>query len=131
MGVPYLWGAKPRLSETAPKACDCSGFSRWVIGQGNAPDGKYINLPVGSHDQFLLCKPVPCAPRPLDLGFADLHGGDARADHVVVRLDAEWVIEARGHQVGKDFGKVIARPVAAWEAQKGWLGWRAVPGIYA
>lgn len=135
LGKPYAIGykdsagrwvvrGKPSIWDADPREFDCSGYSKWVIGQTG------IVLPDGCHDQIRKCNKISTAAKPLDLGFADLHGGDGEPDHVIVVEDEGTVLEARGAQAGHDYGKVIRRPRSAWEAQKGFMGWYRVPGIY-
>lgn len=134
LGKPYAIGGevdgkwvvrgKPNISDPDPKEFDCSGLSRWVIGQCG------IVIPHGCAAQIKFCKPIAGLPRPLDLGFADLRASDGVPDHVVIALADDNVIEARGKQVGKTYEQVILRPKKVWEAQNGWLGWYRVPGLY-
>lgn len=115
-------GAKWRLDDPSPAGpIDCSGFVRWVL----AP---WVLIPDGSYHQVGVCKKLPAAVKaaPLDLGFADLSGGDGVVDHVVMVLNGEEVIEARA----KPYSAVIKRPRERWLAQKGFLGFYTVPGIY-
>mgnify|MGYP001586072011 CR=1 FL=1 len=135
VGAPYIWGAKPKFNED-PRSTgtDCSGFSRFIIGQLVQLDGRRILLPHGAQEQLAFCKPVGGTPRPLDLGFGDmdLDPKDKRPiDHVIIRLTDTLVIEARGQQKGRDYGKVITRPVSAWEKWPGFWGWWRAPGLYA
>ncbi len=126
---------KPEITEADPMAFDCSGFSRWLIGQGVQDSGLRIVLPHGAQEQLAKCVAVGAGRwRPLDLGFGDMDMDpkDKRPiDHVIIRLNEQLVIEARGPQKNRDYGKVITRPVSAWEAWPGFLGWWRVPGIYA
>lgn len=145
MGKPYAIGGKdrsgkwvvrgkPDIYNEDPEEFDCSGFSRWIIGQGMKTDGRRILIPHGAQEQLAFCKPVTKNPRPLDLGFGDmdLDPKDPRPiDHVIIRLTDTMVIEARGPQKGRDYGKVITRPVSAWENWKGFMGWWRAEGIYA
>lgn len=121
----WIVRGKPLTSDQNPREFDCSGFSKWVLGQMG------IDLPDGCALQIQVCRKLSVmeAPQPLDLGFACLHGRDETPDHVVLRLDDQNVIEARGFQAGHDYNKVIIRPVSAWEAQAGWLGWHRAPGL--
>jgi hypothetical protein len=130
LGKLYELGAKWPVTDTDPQsAIDCSGLSRWIIAQGRDRGGRQVILPHGSYNQIRVCKALGVQrPLALDLGFAALHGKEP--DHVVVRYDDMWVIEARGKQPGHDYDKVIKRPAAVWDAQKGFLGWWRVPGIY-
>lgn len=134
LGVPYAIGGmgpdkkwivrgKPEIEDLEPREFDCSGFSRWVLGQAGAV------IPHGCVAQMAFTSPVQ-KEQPLDLGFADLRGVDGLPDHVVISFDDKTVIEARGPQPGKDYGKVIFRPKSVWLAQKGWLGWRRAPSLY-
>lgn len=125
LGKPYEFGAKPKLDDPRPETFDCAGFVRWVIGQGRDDRGRQIILPEGSFEQIKVCKALARPPRPLDLGFADLHPPAGVMDHVVMKIDDENVIEARG----KPYNGVILRPIAKWEAQKGFMGWWEVPGV--
>jgi len=140
LGKPYAIGSKvdgkwvvqgkPQITDTDPKDFDCSGFSRWAIAQGLCQCGNRIVLPHGTKFQIKKCSPLTTeAPRPLDLGFGDMDCKDG-VDHVIVRFSSLLVIEARGPQEGRDYGKVILRPVSAWEKYKGFMGWWRVPGIY-
>ncbi len=127
---------KPNISEKDPLAFDCSGLSRWLIGQGVQESGLSIVLPHGAQEQIAKCLVVtnPKAWRPLDLGFGDMDMDpkDARPiDHVIIRIDETTVLEARAPQPNRDYGKVITRPVSAWEKWPGFMGWWRVPGIYA
>lgn len=123
----WVTRGKPSIEETVPKSFDCSGLSRWAIGQGKCQNGARVILPHGTLEQIKACTPVAAGPvYPLDLGFADLHGADGAPDHVIIRFDDTRVIEARG----APYDKVIFRPVEKWEAQKGFMGWWRAPGIY-
>ncbi len=123
LGAPYQFGAKWKDGDADPAGgVDCSGLSRWAFSLGG------VLLPHGSNAQFEACEKWPGKPVPLVLGFADLHGEDSIVDHVVIGFDQWNVIEARAHQEGKDYGKVITRPYAAWERQRGFLGWYFIPG---
>ena len=135
---PYQFGAKWPLTDTNPQApVDCSGFSRWIIGQGRDAHGRQIVLPHSCINQIKVCKPLALErPLVLDLGFADLIGQDGAPDHVVVRISESLVIEARGcktHLGHKPelcpYKKVVLRPAAVWDAQKGFMGWWRVPGL--
>jgi cell wall-associated NlpC family hydrolase len=133
LGKPYQFGAKWPSTDTDPQSpVDCSGFSRWAIAQGRDGHGRQTLLPHGCINQIKVCTPLgiqkPCR---LDLGFADLHGNDGAPDHVIIKLDDVWVIEARGPQQGADYNKIIKRPISVWEAQKGFLGWWRPAGIYS
>ena len=120
----WIVRGKPAFNDPAPALADCSGWSRWLIGQGRSAAGR-VELPHGCLAQHAACLPVPGEPLPMDLGFADLRGGDDLPDHVVVLLSNAEVIESRG----APHGGVILRPRAVWEKQKGWQGWRRVPGV--
>lgn len=123
----WMVKGKPSISNSEPADFDCSGLSRWACGQGMDENRRVIVLPHGCIEQLKFCEPLGNQrPRPFDLGFADLRGGDGAPDHVVIVIDNANVIEARGNPIGK----VITRPIAAWEAQKGFLGFWSVPGIY-
>lgn len=123
----WLTKGKPSIEDPEPVDFDCSGLSRWIIGQGTQDNGRTIIIPHGCINQIKFCKPmVFVKPRPLDLGFADLSKQDGKPDHVVIVLDSINVIEARGNP----YNKVILRPVSAWENQKGFLGFWSVPGVY-
>ena|SRR3990167_5120999 len=121
----WITRGKPHINDTNPTSFDCSGLSRNVIAQGRNCLGERIVLPHGTIDQVKFCIPLARAPKPLELGFADLDGS-GQVDHVVIAYDGVIVIEARG----KPFHRVIERPIARWEAQKGFLGWWSPPGIY-
>lgn len=112
---------KPGLDET-PTEADCSGWSRWLIGQGQPR----ILLPHGCIAQLKFCTPVVGSPQILDLGFADLHGKDGQPDHVIIKITWDRVIECRG----EPYNKVFTRPISVWEAQRGMMGFWRVPGIY-
>jgi len=122
----WIVKGKPTIYDKEPKSFDCSGFTRWVIAQGQADDQSSVIIPHGCIDQLKYCRPVGAEPvRVLDLGFADLSGNDGAPDHVVIKISETEVIEARG----KPYNAVILRPIAAWEAQRGFLGFWRVPGI--
>ncbi len=141
LGVPYAIGGKdpktgkwivrgkPHIARKDPDEFDCSGLSRWIIAQGRANDGSRTILPHGTRFQIKKCQPIHGDILPLDLGFADMDGNGG-IDHVIVRYSDTLVVEARGPQEGKDYGKVIHRPVSAWEAWRGFYGWWRVPGIH-
>lgn len=123
LGTPYLLGAKwapgtPCAALRGP--IDCSGFSRWVLSL----DG--ISIPDGSYNQILVCtKLTPDQqnnPPALSLGFFQAPGTTA-VDHVVISTGTGVVIEARG----EPYNCVILRPVSAWIAQQGFLGFYAPP----
>lgn len=135
LGKPYALGGpgehgwvvrgKPDISDAEPADFDCSGLSRWSIGQGTCVNGEKVILPHGTIPQVKFCIPISRPPKPLELGFADLDCS-GQVDHVVIAKNAAMVIEARG----RPFYKVIERPISKWEAQKGFLGWWSPPGIY-
>jgi len=80
------------------------------------------SLPDGSQNQFDFCKPVAeCAVG--DLGFSGT--GPRGINHVFYLISKNQVIEARG----EPYNRVILRPRAAWEAWRGFQGWRMVPDI--
>lgn len=126
-GKPYRFGAKPVLSEAEPGWFDCSGFVRWVIGQGRDTNGRQIILPLGSFQQIERCVAIARPPRVLDVGYFDSpNDDDDLVDHVILKINDAQVIEARG----KPHNAVILRPIAKWENQKGFMGWWTVNGIY-
>jgi len=141
IGIPYAIGGKdketgkwivrgkPHIHRAEPDEFDCSGLSRWIIGQGVNIRGKRTIIPHGCRFQIRKCEPVHGDVMPLDLGFADMRG-KSEVNHVVIRYSETIVIEARGKQQGRNYGKVITRPVSAWENWKGFYGWWRVPGIY-
>lgn len=119
LGSPYLLGAKwapgaPAASLRGP--VDCSGFARWVLALAN------IEIPDGSYNQIGVCTKLPpeqqANPPALSLGFF----GDP-VEHVVISTGTGVVVEARG----EPYGCVILRPVSAWNAQTGFLGFYAPP----
>lgn len=121
LGSPYLLGAKwepgtPCASLRGP--IDCSGFARWVLSLEG------IEIPDGSYNQIMVCTRLPedqqSNPPALSLGF---YKPAASVDHVVVSTGTGVVIEARG----EPYNCVIVRPVAAWAAQPGFLGFYAPP----
>lgn len=123
LGSPYLLGAKwepgtPRANLRGP--VDCSGFSRWVLAIAG------IQIPDGSYCQIDVCSRLPedqqSNPPALSLGFYRNPAGTV-VDHVVVSVGTGVVIEARG----EPYNCVILRPVAAWNAQPGFLGFYAPP----
>ena len=134
MGKPYAIGGivdgkwvvrgKPGVDTADPVDFDCSGLVAWGIAQGRDEDGRRIILPQGTYNQVKVCRPVGL-PLPLDLGFADLHPPGGVVDHVVIKISDTLVIEARS----TPYNKVITRPIAAWDKQKGFLGWWRPPGI--
>lgn len=117
-GSPYKLGAKWPDCEPEPTGpVDCSGLTRWAFSLCG------LFLPHGSFNQIKVCKPIVKNASPLCLGFADLHPPIGLPDHVNIVLDKKYVIEARA-----DYGKVVLRPISAWEAQKGFLGWHYLEG---
>jgi cell wall-associated NlpC family hydrolase len=123
VGMPYNLGSK--WTPGAPVAnlrgpVDCSGFSQWVLFW----DG--VTLPDGSYNQIKVCEKLPGSlqqnPPAKSLGFFASDG--TNVDHVVVSCGNGVVIEARG----APHNQVILRPVAAWLAQPGFLGFYAAPG---
>ena len=116
MGMPmqgrlYEFGAKWDLDSSTPTGkVDCSGFSRWCYYQGMA-----LTIPDGSQAQYDSSDAEP-APLPGDLGFFGIGG---RIHHVGI-LAGQWVLEARGD----NYGRVILRPRAVWEAWHEFTGWR-------
>lgn len=126
-GKPYKWGSKPSLRDTNPDNFDCSGFVRWVIGQGRDHLNQQILLPFASYEQIKICTVLAKAPRILDVGYYDSpKDDDELVDHVILKINEAQVIEARG----KPHNAVILRPIAKWEAEKGFMGWWTIPGIY-
>lgn len=124
LGAPYLLGAKwdVEAQKSAIRGpIDCSGFSRWVLSLAG------VTLPDGSYNQIKVCEKLPGSqqqdPPPLSLGFYQSPSSSA-VDHVVVSCGNGVVIEARG----TPHNQVILRPVAAWIAQPGFLGFYAAPG---
>lgn len=124
LGVPYLLGAKwdpglPKSNIRGP--IDCSGFSRWILSLAG------VTLPDGSYNQIKVCTKLPGSqqsdPPPLSLGFYQPPTGQS-VDHVVVSCGNGVVIEARG----APHNQVILRPVSAWIAQPGFLGFYSAPG---
>jgi cell wall-associated NlpC family hydrolase len=99
---------------------DCSGFARWVLANAG------VELPDGSFNQIKVCSRLPEAqqadPPALSLGFFQAPGA-AAVDHVVISMGHGVVIEARG----APYNCVLLRPVSAWNAQKGFLGFYAPP----
>jgi cell wall-associated NlpC family hydrolase len=124
IGAPYLLGAKwePNTPSTALRGpVDCSGFSLWTLSLSG------IMLPDGSFNQIKVCSKLPASeqsdPPPLSLGFYQPPDSQT-VDHVVVSCGNGVVIEARG----EPYNQVIMRPVSAWLAQPGFLGFYAPPG---
>ncbi len=123
LGSPYLMGAKwePGASCASLRGpVDCSGFARWVLSL----DGREI--PDGSYNQILVCTRLPdgkqANPPALSLGFFK-EVGSSSVDHVVISTGTGVVIEARG----APYNCVILRPVSAWIAQPGFLGFYTPP----
>jgi cell wall-associated NlpC family hydrolase len=121
---PYVLGAKWPIGTATSSLrgpVDCSGFSRWVLSLAG------VTLPDGSYNQIKVCEKLPGSqqtdPPPLSLGFYQSPKGDS-VDHVVVSCGNGVVIEARGYP----HNQVILRPVSAWTAQPGFLGFYAAPG---
>jgi cell wall-associated NlpC family hydrolase len=123
LGAPYLLGAKWALGTPASQLrgpVDCSGFARWVLDQAG------IALPDGSYNQIKVCTKLAAAaqenPPALSLGFYASDGQNV--DHVVISTGTGVVVEARG----EPYDCVILRPVSAWLAQPGFIGFYAPPG---
>lgn len=127
LGSPYQFGSKlPILVDWKSiigQPTDCSGLSLWTLFQAG------VKLPDGAANQFKVCTKLPAAwqgdPPALALGFYSPDNTPEKIDHVVVSMGAGVVIEARG----EPYNCVICRPVAAWAAQKGFLGFYAPPGL--
>ena len=110
---PYLFGAKwPLDNPNPPGPIDCSGFVRWCYYQGAA-----LTIPDGSWGQYSESQPIP-APLNGDIGFFK-HQIGGEVHHVGI-LAGQLVLEARGD----NYGCVILRPRAAWEAWREFTGWR-------
>jgi len=124
----YSKAGKPDLNDSLPMYFDCSGFTRWIIGQGRNKHGGRVVLPHGSYNQIIVCKPVATNPLPLDLGFSSSKKG-GKINHVIINFRGANVIEARGHRKGKDYGKVIFRPRIKWENFAGFYGWFRIGGV--
>lgn len=124
----WITRGKPSLSVIDPSEFDCSGLSRWIIGQGRNYKNDRISLPHGTYNQINVCRPLLVEPwRPLDLGFSEsIRDTDDIIDHVIIRITETTVIEARG----KPFHHVVQRPVKAWEKYPGFWGWYRVSGIH-
>lgn len=125
LGAPYQLGAKWDIGNAPSNLrgpVDCSGFSRWILNWAN------VTLPDGSYNQIKVCTKLPAAqqgdPPPLSLGFFRPPESEL-VDHVIVSCGNGVVIEARGNP----HNQVILRPVAAWLAQPGFLGFYAPPGM--
>lgn len=123
IGTPYLLGSKwapGTPCEALRTPVDCSGLSRWAL----AFDG--IELPDGSFNQIAVCTRLPDDqqqnPPARSLGFFKAPSASA-VDHVVISTGTGVVIEARG----APYNSIILRPVAAWNAQPGFLGFYAPP----
>ena len=121
LGSPYLLGAKWDLGVIPANLrtpIDCSGFARWTLYNAG------ILIPDGSYNQITVCTKLPDDqqenPPALSLGFYQAPGSPA-VDHVIVSTGTGVVIEARG----TPYDAVIVRPVAAWLAQPGFLGFYA------
>lgn len=107
----YLFGSKwDPLNPSPAGPIDCSGLSRWCYYQGTA-----LLIPEGSQAQY---DSSDACPSPLngDLGF---FGAGGRIHHVGI-LAGQFVLEARGD----NYGQVILRPRAIWEAWHEFTGWR-------
>jgi hypothetical protein len=129
----WVTKGKPAISDQNPTAFDCSGFARWVIGQGTDIRSRRIILPHGCMEMIKVLKPIAGVPRALDIGFANLDS-DAEPDHCILKLEPGLAIEARG----RPFGKVIVRAIDRWERMQPmpgqstprFMGWWTVPGVY-
>lgn len=119
LGHSYLLGGKWETGDNGP--IDCSGFALWVLAVAG------VTLPEGSYNQIKVCSKLPASlqsdPPALALGFFASDGENV--DHVIISMGAGVVIEARG----EPYNCVICRPVAAWLAQAGFLGFYCPPGL--
>lgn len=88
---PYCWGgcSVPTLDSTVPTGVDCSGLvylcARYC--------GMYV--PRNARDQFNHCSPVNFL-QPGDLIFTAPEDDPEKIDHVLIYIDNNLVIEARG-----------------------------------
>lgn len=119
----YKFGAKwDQKDYSPPGPTDCSNFVRWALSQGGA-----TSCPDGSWNQYLDSYDIR-NPAPGDLKFlGDIDNGGRMLSthHVVMLQDEDTVIEARG----EPYNRVINRPRAAWDAQKGTSKWRRPKSI--
>lgn len=126
LGAPYLFGGKwikPDGSVEIGGGIDCSGLSRWIAA------GFGSTLPDGAQAQFRVCIKLPASlqsdPPAGAIGFFDPEAAPDLVDHAITSMGAGVVIEARG----APYNCVICRPVAAWLAQPGFLGFYCPPGL--
>ncbi|MCE1174373.1 MAG: peptidoglycan-binding protein [Propionibacteriales bacterium] len=119
IGKAYVLGAEASLSNTNPKAFDCSELVQWLFGRSGNP---ITDL---AASQYSVTSAVSGSPKPGDLVF--LRNNPARSNgigHVAVVTkklsNGDWeIIEARGHVDG-----VVKTTLSYWKTRKYYAGLR-------
>lgn|SRR3990167_1218382 len=120
IGIKYEFGAEWTDHSLPPDALDCSELCEGVYKING------LRIPDGSQNQFDFTVPSRI-PLPGDLIFFGKGGNYNKIYHVGLIFDEHNVIEARGFQPESSFetGKVILRPIKAWQAYPNFCGIRA------
>jgi peptidoglycan hydrolase-like protein with peptidoglycan-binding domain len=119
VGKAYVLGAEVSLTDTNPKAFDCSELVQWLFGRSGNP---ITDLAAAQYDAT---SKVSGSPKAGDLVF--LRNNPARANgigHVAVVTkklsNGDWeIIEARGHAYG-----VVKTTLSYWKARSYYAGLR-------
>ncbi len=126
VGKPYIYGAEASITNSNPKAFDCSELVQWVFGRsGNtitdlAAAQYNVTVPVKSGE----------SPRPGDLVF--LRNNPARSNgigHVALLTkklsNGDWqIIEAKGRAYG-----VVKSSLSTWKKRSYYAGLRRYPSF--
>ncbi len=120
LGIPYDFGAEWTDYNKKPDALDCSEMIEGIFKICG------LQMPDGSQNQFNFTMATN-NPMPGDLGFFGKSKDMNKIYHVGLVFDEFNIIEARGFQPESSFetGKVIIRPMAAWENYVNFVGYRA------
>lgn len=124
LGIPYVWGAEWTDYSLPPEGLDCSELVEGCYRING------LKMPDGSQNQFEFTLPTG-VPLPGDLAFFGKGGKTSQIYHVGLVFDSINIIEARGLQLGSSFetGKVILRPISAWQNYANFCGFRAHPHL--
>lgn len=124
LGIPYVWGAEWTDYSLPPDGLDCSELVEGCYKING------LKMPDGSQNQFDFTIPTG-TPLPGDLAFFGKGGKPSQIYHVGLIFDVANIIEARGHQLGSSFetGKVILRPISAWQSYVNFCGFRSHPKL--
>lgn len=124
LGIAYEFGAEWTDYSKNPPALDCSEMIEGIfkiVGLG---------MPDGGQQQFNFTLSTE-NPLPGNLAFFGKGKDIGQIYHVGMVFDANFIIEARGHQPESSFetGKVILRPLPAWIQYKNFCGFRSHPKL--